>query len=63
MTGQAKQQGASVSTATARQPDRGPIPRIDSEAIFDDRDCVILVHAGEEYRLRVTRNDKLILNK
>lgn len=39
------------------------MPRIDSDAIFDGRDAVILVHAGQDYVLRVTRNGKLILNK
>ncbi|HEX7045968.1 MAG TPA: hemin uptake protein HemP [Gammaproteobacteria bacterium] len=42
---------------------KAPPPRIDNEALFDGRDAVILVHAGQEYLLRITRNGKLILNK
>lgn len=38
-------------------------PRLRSEDLF--RACceLIIEHRGEEYRLKLTRNDKLILNK
>jgi len=38
-------------------------PVIDSAQLLADRKEVQIRHAGEVYRLRVTRNGKLILNK
>jgi len=37
-----------------------PLP---SAALFQGRREVIIVHHGQEYRLRITRADKLILTK
>jgi len=36
---------------------------IESKYLFADRKEVEIRHAGKTYRLRVTRNGKLILNK
>lgn len=36
---------------------------IESKDLFADKNEVEIRHAGELYRLRVTRNGKLILNK
>ena len=36
---------------------------IRSEALFSERDEVLIAHHGEHYRLRRTRNGKLILTK
>lgn len=36
---------------------------VPSAAIFQGRREVIIVHHGQEYRLRITRADKLILTK
>jgi hemin uptake protein HemP len=43
----------------------GTIPprRIDSTALFRDGREIVIVHRGREYRLRITRADKLILTK
>jgi hemin uptake protein HemP len=38
-------------------------PVIDSAQLLADRKEVQICHAGEVYRLRVTKNGKLILNK
>lgn len=38
-----------------------PIRRIDSSELLDSAAELIIVHAGREYRLRVTSNGKLIL--
>jgi hemin uptake protein HemP len=44
--------------------ERGPsIPRIDSSTLLSSGREVILVHNEQEYRLRITSNDKLILTK
>ncbi|PSJ17471.1 hemin uptake protein HemP [Nitrosomonas supralitoralis] len=36
---------------------------IDSNSLFKSGDVVIILHKGERYTLRRTRNGKLILNK
>ncbi len=36
---------------------------IASDLLFDKRDEVLITHQGEQYRLRRTRNGKLILTK
>ena len=47
--------------APAAEPTPGrPVP---SAAIFQGRREIIIVHHGQEYRLRITRADKLILTK
>ncbi|WP_394809702.1 hemin uptake protein HemP [Nitrosomonas sp.] len=42
-------------------PDLGAL--IDSDALFKNGDVVFILHKGEQYSLRRTRNGKLILNK
>lgn len=42
---------------------RLPLPRLRSDELFRDSHELIIEHQGQEYRLRLTRNDKLILNK
>ena len=42
---------------------RTPLPRLRSQDLFRDSHELIIEHQGQEYRLRLTRNDKLILNK
>jgi hemin uptake protein HemP len=37
--------------------------RITSEQLFAGTNQVVIVHNGEQYRLRITSNDKLILTK
>lgn len=37
--------------------------RLKSEDLFRNGCELIIEHRGEEYRLKLTRNDKLILNK
>lgn len=36
---------------------------IDSDTLFKNGDVVFILHKGEQYSLRRTRNGKLILNK
>ena len=40
-----------------------PPVTLDSATLFNGRDEVRLMHRGQEYRLRVTRQGKLILTK
>ena len=46
-------------------PEPGPATerQLASAALFQGRREVIIVHHGQEYRLRITRADKLILTK
>ena len=34
-----------------------------SRSLFGERKEIVILHDGEEYRLRITRNNKLILTK
>jgi len=45
----------------AETPSRPPILR--TEQLFGSRREIIIKHGQEEYRLRITRADKLILTK
>lgn len=47
-------------TAPRNQPVK---TRLRSEDLFRNGCELIIEHRGEEYRLKLTRNDKLILNK
>jgi hemin uptake protein HemP len=40
-----------------------PARRLDTTAVFAGHREVVLVHRGQEYRLRITKADKLILTK
>ena len=37
--------------------------RYQSQTLFDGQQEIIIEHAGHDYRLRITRQDKLILTK
>jgi hemin uptake protein HemP len=42
----------------------GPAPRIlRSEDLFAGQRTIVIQHAGTQYRLLITRNDRLILQK
>ena len=47
----------------ANRPDSNPPARIDVRDVMRNSREVILVHNGQDYRLRVTSNDRLILTK
>ena len=40
-----------------------PVPRVESAVLFHHGREVIIVHRGREYRLHITKSDKLILTK
>jgi hemin uptake protein HemP len=46
---------------TDRQPE--PVRTISSEALFQGRTEIAIEHSGSIYRLKITRQGKLILNK
>lgn len=45
-----------------RTPNR-TIREIPSNDLFQGNRTIVISHAGEQYRLMITRNDKLILQK
>lgn len=40
-----------------------PVARISSSSLLSGSRELVIEHAGQEYHLRLTRNDKLILTK
>ncbi|GJD49177.1 hypothetical protein OPKNFCMD_1907 [Methylobacterium crusticola] len=65
MSQDAREGGAGRPPAQERDapPGREAGAWIDSAALMRGRREVMIVHAGERYRLRVTASDKLILTK
>jgi len=53
---------SSASLASA-PPRASALKRIDSDRLLAGGRELVIAHAGQEYRLRLTRNDKLILTK
>jgi hemin uptake protein HemP len=43
--------------------DSGQVRRVESTTLFQLGREVVIVHHGQEYRLRITKSDKLILTK
>ena len=39
------------------------VPRISSAELFRGQRWIVIVHRGQEYRLQITKGDKLILTK
>lgn len=56
-------QTATLSLVRPSVSSRPQLPRLRSEDLFRASHELIIEHQGQEYRLRLTRNDKLILNK
>ncbi len=56
-----------MTETTIPRPDSAERPaeprRIESEALFQGARVVVITHAGEAYRLMVTKNNRLILQK
>lgn len=53
---------ASPGTDSDSHGERAP-PSVSSSELFAGHSELIIVHARDRYRLRITRNDKLILTK
>jgi hemin uptake protein HemP len=47
-----------TEAASAAEP-----PKFDSQDLFQGSKLVVITHAGETYRLLLTRNNRLILQK
>ena len=53
----------SGEAAAAREATTGAAVRIVSTELFRGRREIVIVHRGQEYRLHITKADKLILTK
>lgn len=56
-------QGSRDHNQTANRPAVRPVPSWSSRSLFGDAPEIRIEHLGQIYRLRCTRNGKLILNK
>jgi hemin uptake protein HemP len=54
---------ASVDPAADDGRRRGSVRRIDTETLLQRERELVIVHRGQEYHLRITKSDKLILTK
>ena len=52
----------SMGKQSERQPQPEP-PRYDSQELFQGSRVVVITHGGEVYRMLLTRNNRLILQK
>jgi len=52
-----------VEPAASTPAEREQLRTIRSEELFAGERIVLIQHAGEQYRLLITRNDRLILQK
>lgn len=52
-----------ASQGEERRARTNTTPRIGSNQLLSGGNELVIEHAGQEYRLRLTRNDKLILTK
>ena len=48
---------------TCSTPRPEPLKTFDSQDLLQGADQIVIIHGEHEYRLRVTRNQKLILHK
>jgi len=64
-TSESTQAEPSSTGETSSGPAGGSLPvrRVESTTLFDRGREVVIVHHGQEYRLRITKSDKLILTK
>jgi len=61
MNAEHENRGSSANSAVKSPSKTAAIPRIDTRELLGVGREVVIVHAGREYRLRVTSNGKLIL--
>jgi len=48
---------------TAELKEASPTKCLTTETLFEGKNEIFIVHHDAEYRLRITKNDKLILTK
>jgi hemin uptake protein HemP len=55
--------GSAARSDQAPPVEPPPVRRVESTTLFQLGREVVIVHHGQEYRLRITKSDKLILTK
>jgi hemin uptake protein HemP len=53
----------SLQPAWREAPPQPGARRLSSTSLFGGREEIVIVHSGQDYRLRITKADKLILTK
>lgn len=52
-----------AGTAVAQRPADEGLPEYDTGTLFAGRREIVIRHAGADYRMKITKQGKLILNK
>lgn len=52
-----------AGTGQASFPVEGTLPSYDTQTLFAGRREIVIHHAGADYRMKITKQGKLILNK
>ena len=52
-----------TGAADARRPNQDALPQYDTGTLFAGRREIVIRHAGADYRMKITKQGKLILNK
>lgn len=52
-----------LAAGSPRAEIKTPAHRVSTELLFRGAKEIVIRHQGDDYRLRITRNDKLILTK
>jgi hemin uptake protein HemP len=47
----------------ARRPNQDALPEYDTGTLFAGKREIVIRHAGADYRMKITKQGKLILNK
>lgn len=63
MTASAGNKPHTPETRPARATETAAVARVTSEHLFAGKTEVVIAHGGETYRLRLTRQNRLILTK
>jgi hemin uptake protein HemP len=58
-----KQYNFDKDESVSRYSDERKIPLIDSSELFTENNEIMIRHEGTIYRVRITKNGKLIMNK
>ena len=52
-----------TGAADAQRPNPDALPEYDTGTLFAGRREIVIRHAGADYRMKITKQGKLILNK
>ena len=52
-----------AAASGVQRPGQDPVPEYDTGTLFAGRREIVIRHAGADYRMKITKQGKLILNK